>query len=108
MSPQESLEELEKGVQALQQQNYRDAIAHLENFCHHFPDSQSPYFIQAEMSLVRAYRGQGEQEKAIALCQSLLHNPNQEVATWAKSLFKILTVDDKSTDELDGNRPVGK
>jgi len=100
MSPQESLEELQKGLQALQRQNYPDAIAHLENFCQYFPDNDSPYFVQAEMSLVRAYRGQGEQEKAIALCQSLAHNPNQEVATWARSLFKILTVDEKSANEL--------
>ena len=100
MSPQECLEELQKGLQALQKQNYRDAIAYLENFCKHFPDNESPYFFQAEMSLVRAYRGQGEQEKAIALCQSLAHKPNQEVATWARSLFKILTVDEKSANEL--------
>ena len=100
MSPQESLEELQKGIQALQRQNYRDAIAYLENFCKHFPNNESPYFFQAEMSLVRAYRGQGEQEKAIALCQSLAHKPNQEVATWARSLFKILTVDEKSANEL--------
>lgn len=99
MSPQESLEELQKGIQALQRQNYPDAIAYLENFCKYFPDNESPYFVQAEMSLVRAYRGQGEQEKAIALCQSLAHKPNQEVASWARSLFKILTIDDKSSNE---------
>ena len=54
MSPQESLEELQKGLQALQRQNYPDAIAYLENFCKYFPDNESPYFFQAEMSLVRA------------------------------------------------------
>ena len=100
MSPQESLEELQKGLQALQRQNYPDAIAYLENFCKYFPDNESPYFFQAEMSLVRAYRGQGEQEKAIALCQSLAHKPNQEVASWARSLFKILTIDEKNSNEL--------
>jgi Zn-dependent protease with chaperone function len=99
MSPQESLEELQKGIQSLQRQNYRDAIAYLENFCQYFPDNESAYFVQAEMSLVRAYRGQGEQEKAIALCQSLAHKPNQEVAAWARSLFKILTIDEKSSNE---------
>jgi Zn-dependent protease with chaperone function len=100
MSPQESLEELQKGIQSLQRQNYPDAIAYLENFCQHFPDNESAYFVQAEMSLVRAYRGQGEQEKAIALCQSLAHKPNQEVANWARSLFKILTIDEKNSNEL--------
>ncbi|MFM7439055.1 MAG: M48 family metalloprotease, partial [Snowella sp.] len=100
MSPQESLEELQKGLQSLQRQNYPDAIAYLENFCKYFPDNESPYFVQAEMSLVRAYRGQGEQEKAIALCQSLAHSPNQEVASWARSLFKILTIDEKNSNEL--------
>ena len=100
MSPQESLEELQKGIQSLQRQNYPDAIAYLENFCKYFPDNESPYFVQAEMSLVRAYRGQGEQEKAIALCQSLAHSPNQEVASWSRSLFKILTIDEKSSNEL--------
>ena len=33
MSPQESLEELQKGLQALQRQNYPDAIAYLETLC---------------------------------------------------------------------------
>ncbi len=100
---EESLQVLQQGIRALQQQNYPEAIAHLENFCNHFPDNQSPYFIQAQMSLLRAYRGQGEQEKAIALCQCLLYNPDREVAEWARSLFKILTIDEKNNDEFIAN-----
>ncbi|MGL5035882.1 MAG: M48 family metalloprotease [Microcystaceae cyanobacterium] len=90
MTPDEGLKELEKGLRALQRQNYSEAIQLLEQFCHHFPSQNSAASIQARMALVRAYRGTGETEKAIPICQNLVDHSNSEVASWAQSLLSML------------------
>lgn len=98
MPPEESLKVLQKGLRSLQQQNYQEAISSLESFCELYPDVESPFFVQAQMSLVRAYRGLGEDEKAIALCQALLHYADPEVKTWTQSVLKLLSHGDTSNE----------
>ncbi|KGF72157.1 hypothetical protein DO97_11705 [Neosynechococcus sphagnicola sy1] len=61
-------EELLKiGSTALKQCNYHQAIQALEAFCQRAsPDT--PGYTQAQMWLVRAYKGNGNSAPAIALC----------------------------------------
>ncbi|MEB3311917.1 MAG: M48 family metalloprotease [Snowella sp.] len=103
ITPEESLKKLQKGLRSLQQQNYEDAIAKLEDFCECCPDVESPYFVQAQMSLVRAYRGLGEDEKAIALCQAFIHSPHTEVREWGESILKLLLVDEKIEEQAESS-----
>ncbi len=105
MPPEESLKELQKGLRSLQQQNYPEAIAQLESFCEHYPDVESPFFVQAQMSLVRAYRGLGEDEQAVALCQALLHYADPDVKKWTKSVLRLLNVEDRSSEDDHANDP---
>ncbi|MFM7190260.1 MAG: outer membrane protein assembly factor BamD, partial [Microcystaceae cyanobacterium] len=80
MIPDEFLKELDKGLKSFQQQHYPEAVHWLEQFCQHYPEQKSASFIQARMALVRAYRGLGETDKAIALCEDFLHHPQPEVS----------------------------
>ena len=90
MIPDEFLKELDKGLKSFQQQHYPEAVHWLEQFCQHYPEQKSASFIQARMALVRAYRGLGETDKAIALCENFLHHPQPEVSEWAQNLLSIL------------------
>jgi Zn-dependent protease with chaperone function len=110
MTLDEPLKELNKGLQALQHQNYREAIRCLDEFCQHYPDQQSPFFIQAKMGLVRAYRSQGEPEKAIAICDLLVEHPNPEISTWARSILTLLRAPEPTTSSPNSTayRPAGR
>jgi Zn-dependent protease with chaperone function len=90
MIPDEFLKELDKGLKAFQQLNYPEAVHWLEQFSHHYPDQKSSASIQARMALVRAYRGLGETDKAIALCEGFVNHPQTEVSEWARNLLSIL------------------
>ena len=90
MIPDEFLKELDKGLKAFQSQNYPEAVHWLEQFCQHYPDQKSSASIQARMALVRAYRGLGETDKAIALCEGFANHPQPEVSEWARNLLSIL------------------
>ncbi len=84
---------LQDGLNALQKQQFEEAVQLLETFCHESSDRQSPFYIQAQMALARAYRGNGQSDKASALCQSFSNHANPEVSEWAKSFLTILAQD---------------
>lgn len=74
---------LDAGLDALQQGNYADAIAHLEAVRE--TELDESLVTQASQALVTAYQRNGDFENAIALCQLLTHHPDSEVRVWATS-----------------------
>ncbi|AOY84415.1 hypothetical protein BJP36_35300 [Moorena producens JHB] len=85
---------LENGLNALQQKRYAEAVQWLEDYCHycqHSRDHHSQEYSQAQAALVKAYNGNGENKKAIALCRKLENHPNSQVSNWAKKCLATLT-----------------
>ncbi|ACK64640.1 peptidase M48 Ste24p [Rippkaea orientalis PCC 8801] len=81
---------LNDGLKALKNQQYPEAVQLLEVYCQNNSDRQSPFYIQAQIALARAYRGNGELNKSLALCQELTQNSNNEARQWAKSFLSLL------------------
>ena len=94
-----SIDLLNKGLQALQKQQYSEAVSLLGNFCQHYPDRNSDFYVQGLIALARAYRGNGQQDKAISLAQTLQKHSNREIQEWAKSFLSIV-----NQDEISQNR----
>ncbi len=74
---------LQAGTQALNERRYADAVRDLEQFCQHYPHRGSRTYFQARMWLIKAYKKNGQDERAIALCQQLAACPIPAVQTWA-------------------------
>lgn len=91
---------LEKGIAAVEQGNYLEAIGSLEAFCQNCPDSLSRDYSQAKMWLALAYHGVGEVEQVVPLCKELSKNPNPEVSDWAQQWLKAITAYKYSTKYL--------
>lgn len=79
---------LDAGLDALQQANYSDAIAHLEAVRE--TELDDSLVTQASQALVTAYQRSGDVESAIALCQDLTHHPDPNVRAWATSTLADL------------------
>ena len=75
--------ELEAGLAALKQKDYKTAIAHFKTVCD--LELHEPTVLKAQMNLVLAYQASGQYQKAMALCQSLTESENKKVRDWAKS-----------------------
>ncbi|MDJ0598709.1 MAG: zinc metalloprotease HtpX [Crocosphaera sp.] len=96
-----SIDLLNKGLQALQKQQYEQAVTFLGNFCQNYSDRNSPFYVQGLIALARAYRGNGQQEKAITLAQTLQKHSNREVQQWAEGFLSIVNQDEISHNEYD-------
>ncbi|MGK7941028.1 MAG: M48 family metalloprotease [Crocosphaera sp.] len=94
-----STELLNNGLQTLQKQQYADAVKLLGHFCQNYPDRNSPFYIQGLIALARAYRGNGQIEKATTLAQTLMKHSNTEVREWAQGFLSIV-----NQDEISNNR----
>ncbi|HAC66014.1 MAG TPA: peptidase M48 [Cyanothece sp. UBA12306] len=81
---------LNDGLKALRNQQFAEAVQLLEEYCQNNRDRQSPFYIQAQMALARAYRGNSQINKSLTLCQELSQNGNSEVRQWAKSFLVLL------------------
>jgi Zn-dependent protease with chaperone function len=79
---------LDAGLDALQQANYSDAIAHFEAVRE--TELDDSLVTQASQALVTAYQRSGDWESAIALCQNLTHHPDPNVHEWATSTLADL------------------
>ncbi len=98
--PDNVLAILDQGLRSIQRQDYSQAIAELEAFCHQVKDQSSPFYLQAQMALVRAHRSKGDPPAAIALCQSLLGHTNPEMNQWAWSMLALLDQGDNNNFEI--------
>jgi Zn-dependent protease with chaperone function len=90
------------GLAALKQKDYQMAIAHFEAVCQ--DTTHQPTWAKAQMGLVKAYEGIGEQKLAIALCQALGESKSQQVRQWAdKTLAELArhAPDTASASQLD-------
>ncbi|AIE72841.1 MULTISPECIES: M48 family metalloprotease [unclassified Synechocystis] len=90
MNPHEIALTLQKGLKALQNQQYELAIEALEMVCRQVPNQKSPEFLKAQMALVRAYRALGKFNQSRELCEYLTQHPNLEVQNWAKTMMLML------------------
>lgn len=83
---------LEAGRKALKEKRYEEAVEGLEEFCHSSAETDSPDFAQAQMWLVKAYRGNGQIPEAIALCEELADSSDALVRDWGKQTLPSLKV----------------
>lgn len=84
------------GLEALEQGRYAQAVELLEEFCQ--PATLDDKYLQAQMSLVTAYHYNNQTEKAIALCQQLSTNNNNEVRDWAQAAILSLQTQSPNTE----------
>ncbi len=83
---------LEAGNKALKMRRFQDAVAALEQYCQGTDPNDKDY-AQAQMWLVKAYKGNDQTQAAIALCQQLLNHEKDYVQTWAKQFIQTLAPD---------------
>lgn len=89
LEPQEAAELLKKGSQALKFQRYGEAVQALEEFCKR-AGKQAKDYSQAQIWLVKAYKGNEQLEDAIALCEQLTTNEQEATQIWAKRFLSTL------------------
>lgn len=78
------------GAEAIQHEQYTQAIQALEAFCEQSPDRQSKSYFQAKVWLVKAYKATNQLEAAIALCQQLAAHDNPKIQSWATHALSTL------------------
>lgn len=83
-------EHLQAGLQSLNAKNFPEAIHHLATYCQQSDAPETQEYVQAQMALVRAYKGDGQIPAAIALAEQLAHHPDLQVQDWARQVLKIL------------------
>ncbi len=106
MNPREIAATLEKGLQALQNQEYQTAIKAFEMVCRQVPNQQSDDFIQAQMALIRAYRALGKLNQSRELCEYLVQHPNPEIQNWAKTMMLMLLKQESMEEGGEGEEDV--
>ncbi|MBD2259761.1 DUF4870 domain-containing protein [Pseudanabaena sp. FACHB-2040] len=94
LSPEAAAEVFSTGRKALQQRRYDEAAAAFETFIQGADPSYSNY-AWACTSLGKAYRGNEQPEKALALCQHLYKSDQESLQAWARDFFKTLDLPDK-------------
>jgi len=81
---------LQLGMQALDLGRYAEATELLEGFCRNYTGDRSKEYLQAQMSLVKAYRYNGRSEDAIDICHELAADPSRKIQSWAQNALKAL------------------
>ena len=98
---------LEAGLDALEQKNYAEAIAHLEIVYQN--TERRSVRLKTQMALVKAYEGNGEFQQALIRCQALLTSSNQAVRQWAEQAMGVLekrhaqSEDDEGSDKAENH-----
>jgi uncharacterized Tic20 family protein/DNA-binding SARP family transcriptional activator len=90
LTPEQATELLKSGNKALKQGRYSDAVQALENYCQGV-DASAKDYAQAQTWLVKAYKGNGQLEEAIALCKQLTSSENQVAQIWAQQFLQSLS-----------------
>lgn len=80
---------LTAGNRALKQGKYQEAIEQLEAFCYGVEPSFKDYE-QAQTWLAKAYKNNGQPDRAIALCQQLIHSEKPFIKIWAEQYLQAL------------------
>jgi len=91
---------LKAGKEALLRKHYTEAIAILTEYSQESTDQTSPDYVQAQIWLVSAYKKTGRADKAIAICEQLATQPDQQLQNWSqKSLITLRAMLDAPTDD---------
>jgi Zn-dependent protease with chaperone function len=93
LSPEESAALLEKGNGSLKMRQFAQAVAALSAYCQGTDPTATGYG-QAQMWLVKAYKGNDQLEAAIALCRQLLDSDKAYIKIWAKQYMQTLAPDE--------------
>ncbi len=83
-------EKLRLGIQTLKQGQYSQAIHFFEAFLQETKPGGKPY-LQAQMHLVEAYQGNGQDKLALSLCSLLATSDSPQVQKWAQQVIKELS-----------------
>jgi tetratricopeptide (TPR) repeat protein len=89
LTPEQAAELLSVGQKALKFRRYAEAISAFEEFFQK-TDVETKDYSQAQIWLVKAYKGNGQLEDAIALCQQLTTSEQNVVQIWAKQFISTL------------------
>lgn len=81
---------LQAGLDALKEKRYREAIQILKEFCQYYTEPGSKEYIQAQMGLAKAYDRTAQNDKAIAIAQTLTKSEYPEVRSWALKTLEFL------------------
>ncbi|PSB04192.1 M48 family metalloprotease [Merismopedia glauca] len=81
---------IQSGLEALRQKRYQEAVQLLEAFCANSSHHSSSEYLQAQMALVQAYYGLGDPQRAVTLCESLLHSDIPQVSSWAQATLQSI------------------
>lgn len=105
LTPEQATELLKTGNKALKQGRYSEAIQALEDYCRGVDVSAKDY-AQAQTWLVKAYKGNGQLEEAIALCKQLTSSENQVAQIWAQQFLISLSPAEASEASSSQTEPV--
>ena len=90
LSSEQSTEFYNAGNKALKTRRFADAVTALEKYCRGTNPGEANY-AQAQMWLVKAYKGTEQTEEAVALCKQLLTHKKEYVRIWASQFIQTLT-----------------
>jgi Protein of unknown function (DUF3137) len=85
-----AIELLQSGGEALKQKRYAEAVQALETYCQQVAQADKTD-AQAQIWLVKAYKGNQQTDEAIALCQQLTTAEDQMVQSWAQQYLTALS-----------------
>jgi tetratricopeptide (TPR) repeat protein len=89
LTSEQAAELLATGNKALKFRRYDEAVKALEEFCQG-TDTGVKNYEQAQMWLVKAYKGNEQLEQAIALCQQLTNSDQEVTQIWARQFLLTL------------------
>lgn len=93
LTPEQAEELLNAGSKALKKEYYAEAVQALTTYCQK-ADSTVKAYGQAQMWLVKAYKGNEQIEDAIALCYELTTSDKPMVQAWAKQFLGTIAAAD--------------
>lgn len=106
LTPEEAAAMLEAGNRFLKQGKYTDAVEKLEAYCYG-TDSSVKDYEQAQTWLAKAYKNNGQTEKAVALCQKLVNSEKPFIKIWAEQYLQAIAPEatQSSTETLSEESP---
>ncbi|GAB1544745.1 hypothetical protein NUACC21_74210 [Scytonema sp. NUACC21] len=90
LTPEQAAELLASGSKALKFKRFADAVNALEQYSQGV-DAGTKDYSQAQMWLVKAYKGNEQLENAIALCQQLTAHEQEVTRIWARQFLETLS-----------------
>ncbi|WP_299403089.1 DUF3137 domain-containing protein [Acaryochloris sp. IP29b_bin.148] len=103
-----AFKEYRSGLQALENQDYAEAVQRLEIYYQASPKPESLEHYQACKALVKAYEQVNEIDKALVLCEELAECKKPNIRSWAKRwqeklANKAAAAEEPTDTEIDSN-----